>query len=233
MKFRGAIKLASDLVRVQSVRRSWFLRLSRPKNLFQPHNDTWPDRYPGIFDFLQTMIADRSTVRILSFGCSVGDEVFSLRTRFPRATIVGIDISRGNISECQRRQRDFSDDRMLFIRSGTADDQPESHYDAVLCLAVLRHGDLTTSSSESCAHRITFQAFDKTVQGLARCLKVGGYLVIEHSNFRFCDSSSATKFDLVAHHDLPATSLTYPVFGTDNLRLDDQNYREVVFRKVR
>jgi len=206
--------------------------LSRPTNLFQPHNDTSPDRYPEIFTILQSNIADRSTVRILSFGCSVGDEVFSLRTRFPKATIVGIDISKGNISECQRRRREFDDDHMHFIRSGTADDQPKGHYDAVLCMAVLRHGDLS-AGSKSCAHRITFQAFDKTVQGLARCLKVGGYLVIEFSNFRFCDSSSAPQFELVATRNLPTQAPTYPLFGQDNLRLEDQNYREVVFRKVR
>ena len=232
-KFRGAVRLASDVVRVQGVRRSWFLRLSRPANLFQPYNDTCADRYPEIFARLQHEIEDQPSSRLLSFGCSLGDEVFSLRTYFPEATIVGIDISKGNISECRRRQREHGDRSMYFARAGTVDEQPKGYYDAALCMAVLRHGDLGAIQSESCAHRITYEAFDETVRGLASCLKIGGYLVIEHSNFRFCDSSSATQFELVATHELPAAGQVSPLFGRDNMRLHDQEYREVIFRKKR
>jgi 2-polyprenyl-3-methyl-5-hydroxy-6-metoxy-1,4-benzoquinol methylase len=235
-RFRGAKRRASDLVRVPAVRRSWWLRVSRPENLFQPHNDTWMDRYPDVFGWLQREIEDEASVRLLSFGCSVGDEVFSLRAYFPEATIVGIDISRGNISECWRRRQQHGDQRMHFVRAGTVDEQLEGTYDAVLCMAVLRHGDLGYSAPHSCQHRITFEAFDKTVSELARCLKVGGYLVIEHSNFRFRDSSCASQFEIVASRELPelsAGSRPTPLFGRDNLRLKNQEYREVIFRKER
>ena len=235
-KVRGAARLAEDLIRVRAVRRAWWLRISRPTNLFQPYNDTCENRYPDVFDYLQRGIEDSSDLRLLSFGCSVGDEVFSLRSYFPKATIIGIDISRGNISECRRRWRQRGDERIRFVLAGTLDRQPQGYYDAVLCMAVLRHGDLGYQQCDSCGHRITFQAFNKTVEELARSLKVGGFLVIEHSNFRFRDSSSASHFTPVFSRELPplpSNARATPLFGTDNLRLEDQEYREVIFRKER
>jgi hypothetical protein len=57
---------------------------------------------------------------------------------------------------------------MRFVRAGAADRQPDNHYDAILCMAVLRHGGLGVNASNSCAHLITFAAFEKTVGELAR-----------------------------------------------------------------
>jgi hypothetical protein len=230
---RWAIRRSWDIVTDKDVRRSWFLAMSRPANLFQPYVDTCPDRYPEIFGFLQRQIEPGPNVRLLSFGCSQGDEVFSLRTYFPEATIVGIDISRGNIRECRRRRRKSGDERIEFVRAGTASRQPEGFYDAVLCLAVLRHGDLGVNLSDSCADLITFEAFDQTVRELALSVRVGGYLVIEHSNFRFCDSSCAARFQPVAAPALPSAGAITPLFGRDNVRLMDPEYRDVVFRKER
>lgn len=226
-------RFARDLVTVPAVRRSSWLRASRPTNLFQPYNDTSEDRYPEVFTWLQREFEDSGNVRLMSFGCSVGDEVFSLRRYFPEARIVGLDISRGNISECRRRQQWQGDERMNFLRAASAVHEPENHFDAVLCMAVLRHGDLGYSRPSSCKHLISFEAFDRTVGQLARCLKVGGYLVIEHSNFRFRDSSSASIFDVVAKRQLPAHDRPTPLYGPNNLLLTDQNYEEVIFRKMR
>ncbi len=196
---------------MRAVRRAWWLRISRPTNLFQPYNDTCENRYPDVFDYLQRGIEDSSDLRLLSFGCSVGDEVFSLRSYFPKATIIGIDISRGNISECRRRWRQRGDERIRFVLAGTLDRQPQGFCDAVLCMAVLRHGDLGYQQCDSCGHRITFQAFNKTVEELARSPKVSGFLVIEHRNFRFRDSSSASHFTPVfSRESLPCPPMPEP-----------------------
>jgi chemotaxis methyl-accepting protein methylase len=229
------IRVAAALGKVKTVRRAWWLRISQPTNLFQPYNDTGEDRYPDIFSWLRHEILDAESVQLL-FGCSVGDEVFSLRSYFPKSTIVGIDISRGNIWECRRRSRHRGDARIRFVQAGTVEQEAGGHYDAVFCMAVLRHGDLGYSSDESCERRITFESFDETVGELARCLKVGGFLVIEHSNFRFRDSSCAGHFEVAFSRKLPAlppNSRVTPLFGRDNRRLDDQEYREVIFRKAR
>jgi hypothetical protein len=53
-----------------------WLYLFRPQGAFQPFNDTRADRYPRIFSFVQSEFGADSAIRILSFGCSTGEEVF-------------------------------------------------------------------------------------------------------------------------------------------------------------
>jgi hypothetical protein len=69
------------------------LRLPPPRGAFQPFNDTRADRYPKILGSVQSTLGAASKIRILSYGCSTGEEVFSLRTYLPCAVIKGIDIN--------------------------------------------------------------------------------------------------------------------------------------------
>lgn len=127
-------------------------------------------------------------MRLLSFGSSRGDEVASLRRYFPLASIKGVDISRADIKECRRR-RDLADDPGVELAQASgARGEPPSHYDAIFCTTVFRHGDLTGKRRQSCADLISFEAFERTVAELAICLRSGGLLVTEHSNFRFEDT---------------------------------------------
>ena len=87
--FRTLWRLVTDRAYRNVMWAVWF----RPKAVFQPFNLTRPNRYPRISRFVQSSLGADSEVRILSFGCSTGDEVFSLRQYFPRATIKGIDVN--------------------------------------------------------------------------------------------------------------------------------------------
>jgi 2-polyprenyl-3-methyl-5-hydroxy-6-metoxy-1,4-benzoquinol methylase len=220
-----------EVVTSSRIRRMLLLRLERPDNLFQPYNDTYADRYPEIFTFLAGEIPDGPDVRLLSFGCSVGDEVFSLRAAFPTATVRGLDISARNINDSERRRRRSGDERLSFARANSTGNEPTGAYDAILAMAVLRHGDLSRSRVSSCEHRITFAAFERTVADFARCLKPGGILVIEHSNFRFADSATSSGFDCVLSLLKPPFDPDNPLFGPDNRRLAVPSYDEVAFRK--
>src|SRR5262245_39665581 len=46
---------------------------------------TWMDRYPNIFSTVEAYFAGNSDLNILSFGCSTGEEVLTLRAYFPTA----------------------------------------------------------------------------------------------------------------------------------------------------
>jgi SAM-dependent methyltransferase len=227
----GAAKSAYDVATSTGARRSLALRISRPENLFQPYNDTWPDRYPEVFRLVRDDLAHSDHARVLSFGCSTGDEVFTVRRYLPAATIKGIDISPGNVAECERRRRASGDQGMAFVRGGSTTDEPTDSYDAVLCMAVLRHGDLSYSDVPTCEHRLTFAAFATTVTDLARCVKPGGLLVIENSNFRFCDLDLSARFACVLSVAKPPFNPQCPLFGPDNRRLAVPSYDEVAFRK--
>lgn len=231
-KIPGAVSLVrmSRIVFCPGYRSEWWLARSKPAYLFQPYRVTSYDRHPAIFSFIRDSLPGDGVLRILSYGCSTGEEVFSLRTYFPQAEIVGVDINPYNIAVCRRKQARSGDARMRFVHAATPQGETNGDYDAVFCLSVLRHGELGASSAESCGHLIRFSDFEEIVQALCRCLKPGGYLTIVGSNFRFADTVAATDFEAVyCIGDTPRGDT--PLYGPDNRRLADGVYNDVIFRK--
>jgi SAM-dependent methyltransferase len=224
-------RFVADLATSSHSRSLWALRLARPDNLFQPYPDTYPDRYPRIFEFVRNELRGARDVRLLSFGCSTGEEVFSLRRYFPAAEIRGIDINPLHIAISRKRRRAAGDRRMSFAVAGSAEGEPAASFDAVFCMAVFRHGELSRTNAATCDHHITFEAFERTVAELARCVKEGGFLVVQHSNFRFCDTRLAEEFEPVLSVDHGHYEEGLPLYGPDNRRLDVPSYGEVVFQK--
>lgn len=206
------------------------LSLSKPRNLFQPYNDTKPDRYPALFRATDEIIGDGSGRRLLSFGCSTGEEVQGLRARHPHAFIKGIDINPHNIAVCRRKLRDVPQSALAFEIAGTTDSEASASYDAIFCLAVLRHGDLRAENVMRCDHLVRFADFERQVADFARCLKVGGLLALRFSNFRFVDTAVAAQFEIVLSLDRPAGM---PQFGPDNCRLPPLPLEDSLFRKLR
>jgi 2-polyprenyl-3-methyl-5-hydroxy-6-metoxy-1,4-benzoquinol methylase len=217
-------RLATDRPYRNVMAAFWF----KPKAVFQPFNTTRPERYPAVFRFVRSTLADGSDVRILSFGCSTGDEVFSLRRHFPQAFIKGIDVNPGNIAVCKRRARRAGDTRLAFETAGSTAGEPAATYDAIFCMAVLRHGGLAAADVTRCDHLIRFEDFAATVAGFDRCLKPGGLLAIRHSNFRLGDTPTGTNFTPLLRR--PA-SWTTPLFGPDNVRVETPDQVDVVFGK--
>lgn len=88
-----------------SVRTPWiFNPVTRPGYL-QPSHSTQKNRYPKIFDSAAKF--KPKAKRVLSFGCSTGDELFSLAERFPKAEqLVGVDIDHNSIMTGRRNNKD-------------------------------------------------------------------------------------------------------------------------------
>ena len=208
------------------------LRLEKPNNLFQPYLNTWPDRYPPLFTFAREKLGLDPQARILSFGCSTGDEVFTLRQYLPQAFIKGVDINRRSIAMCRTQLDRSPDPKISFEVAGSTSGEETAYYDAIFCLAVLRHGDLATSGAISSKQIIPFANFDSMVTDFARCLKIGGFLFIAHSNFRFCDSPISRCFETAFSFAAPNADPRTPLYGIDNLLLHDQAYGDLAFRKV-
>lgn len=228
---RRTARRIGPLVSSTDVRRSAALRLMRPANLFQPYNDTWTDRYPLQFSFLRQALEGVSTPRLLSFGCSTGAEVFTLLHYLPGASVKGLDISGRNIADARRRQRAISIPGAEFERAGSTEREASGQFDAIACMAVFRTGALSESDAATCAPHITFASFDRTVADIARCLRPGGYLVIDHSNFRFRDCSTSARFECVLSRPWTEHDKRTPAFGRDDRRLPDSfDDIETVFR---
>jgi len=208
-----------------------WLRWGKSKAVFQPYNETSRNRYPRIFRFVQSALGREGEHRILSFGCSTGEEVFSLRRYFPKAFLKGIDINAANIAVCRKRLKRARDERISFAVADGTQAEPAGAYDAIFCMAVLKHGDLKKPDVTRCDHLLPFETFAAAVADMARCLKPGGLLVIRHSNFRLRDAPAGKAFETIFRAPNPNPEAT-PIFGPDNARMPGVHYRDAVFRKM-
>jgi len=197
---------------------------------FQPYNFTLPDRYPWLFQFAAERLQRRPQPRILSFGCSRGEEPFTLRSYFPSAQITGIDVDPDNIACCVERARAQSAEGLTFATAADTQGEPSESFDAVFCLAVLCLGDLTTSRARRSDPYIYFERFEAIVSDFARCLKPGGLLLLHTANFRFCDTGVARDFDTVLQAE-PEQMAPDVVFDRHNKLMRGETYRAVGFQK--
>lgn len=188
----------------------------------QTSGTTFPDRYPELFD--QAARLAPHAARILSFGCSSGEELEALRRRWPDTEIVGAEIN--------PRLRRLAAARMA-ADGKVAVVAPQSisgRFDLVFALAVLqrlperieRHGIADLSRS------YPFDRFDVELARLAERLRPGGLLCVMNAHYRVEDSSAAAM--LAAVPDSPAMS--HPLFGRDSRRLPADLVARSIFRKV-
>lgn len=208
------------------------IRFEKPPNLFQPFIDTAPDRYPFLFYFAREKLEANPKARVLSFGCSTGEEVFALRRYLPLAAIKGIDINRRNIAICNGRLARSPDPGITFELANSTRDEKTGSCDAIFCLAVLRHGDLGAFGADRCDHIIRFADFERMVSDFSRCLRVGGLLFIANSNFRVCDTASAKEFEVAFRMLAPEPDPKTPIFDRNNRLMPGAAYGEIAFRKL-
>jgi len=215
-----------------ALRRSWppLALRRRVPGRFQIYSHTLPDRYPWLFQFAAEQLGERPDPRILSFGCSRGDEVFALHRYCPSAAIKGIDIDRRNIRACLARATQENSAVLTFAVGANTTHEPTESFDAIFCLAVLCLGDLTTSRAQRCDPWLHFADFERVVTDFARCLKPGGLLLLHTTNFRFSDTAASQHFDVVLEAD-PAHLAPDVLFDRQNRLMPGERYRAVGFRK--
>jgi Methyltransferase domain len=84
---------------------SIFAFIKYRKYYHQRRNYTCENRYPALFAICSDYFKNRENVKILSFGCSTGEEVYSINSYLPQATIIGTDINPYNLRQCNKKQK--------------------------------------------------------------------------------------------------------------------------------
>ena len=206
------------------------LEWERLRGLFQPEPTTRTNRYPDLFRFVSDQLGNTPEPRLLSFGCSTGEEVFSLRRYFPEATIRGLDINGRNLAVARRRlAENGGDPRITFALANSAEGEPTASYDAVFAMAVFRHGGLNDAPPR-CDTLIRFADFERCAEGLARVLRPGGLFAIRHANFRFADLRLAQGFR--PRIAAPMKRDAPPIYGRDDRLQPVANGDDGVYEKL-
>lgn len=199
-------------------------------HVLQPHPLTSADRYPEVFTAISAHLWQVEKPVILSYGCSDGSEVRSLRRWFPQATIIGLDPNSLMIRQASAHLALNPDPRIRYVEANSPDALGNLQFDAILAMAVFRHGDLERFQPECCAQVLPFSRFADCVALLDKRLKPGGWLSIWNAHFRFEDTETAASYEsrsLTFTRDEPLTLL----YGADDQRLTDAAYADVIFRK--
>jgi hypothetical protein len=194
--------------------------------LHQVSSRTRADRYPRIFAASRRLAPDRGgrPLRILSFGCSTGEEVFSLRSYFPAAHIVGIDINKECLKKCRRRN---TDPRNEFLEPSKGLDGRD--FDLVFCMAVLQRSPSRHARTENVSDVYPFEKFERELETLDRLIPSGGMLILYHTFYRFRDSRIAPSYTPCP---VSIPDPVVPKFDRHGKRVEDEHYDEVLFRKL-
>lgn len=228
MRVREALTLAKALAVGGERRQAAVAIITRPRNLFQPYTTTSANRYPAELAVVATNLAAEQPA-ILSFGCSTGEELLSLREAFPTARIHGIDLNPLAVRKARRRVA--GDPGTTVARGGEA--PADTRYDVVLALAVFRHAELN-DAPPSCSGVLAFADFERTVTGLAQCVRPGGLFVIRHANFRFSDCAVAADFEALStgYASAGEGGLPTPLYDRHDALIGSEPRDDGIYRRV-
>lgn len=202
-------------------------RLILGKRAHQLANFTRANRYPLIFQAISEYFGQDKEVKVLSFGCSTGEEIFSLRRYLPQAHLVGVDINRRNIKLANLSHE--KDGKMDFYISNDSIIAKEGPYDAILCLAVLQRTENHHPEAVDSSAIYPFKRFDSQVSVLGALLKEDGLFVIDNADYRFEDASIYSGYFPI--ENAPGLQRDRSYFDRNNRKINASYFNPRVFRK--
>jgi hypothetical protein len=166
--------------------------------MFQKITSTDFNRYPGIFRTSASMMqalhgADMhgGRLKILSFGCSEGHEMQSIRCHFPEARIFGCDVNKAVLHMAKKA---VSNDRLSHVFLSNEDNIiANGPYDLVFAMSVFCQYPESKKLS-NIQGLYPFSLFQKLVGTLCENLVPGGLFCLMNSNYLFRHTSMAPRF---------------------------------------
>lgn len=233
-RLASVVRNAPRAVKEPSFARAWlWASLGKPEACFHTSNNTLFDRYPALFAMVRALLVDRPAPRIVSFGCSTGEEVSSLREYFPAASLLGIDINPESIAAARRTWKAAGGDPRIEFRVGSSTGgEPGGSCDAIFALTMFCSEELRVAAPPSCSGILSFAAFDREVSKFAAALKPGGLLIVAHANFRVDDCTDFKEFELVKRLEMAeAPGLPRSLYGADERRVPDDTAVGGIYRR--
>lgn len=162
----------------------------------QQQLSTWTNlnRYPSLFKSVSSIFKSHESLRILSFGCSSGEELETLdRIYFKFSNIHGVDINKEALISARAKSYVNNKVEVYELESFLGSIQ---RYNLIFALSVLcRWPD--TKNKSSIDHLYPFGTFEDAINLLDSRLDIGGYLVVFNANYRFEDTAISSSYQKV------------------------------------
>ncbi|WP_084362110.1 class I SAM-dependent methyltransferase [Robertmurraya korlensis] len=136
---------------------------------------------------------------MLSYGCSTGEEVLTLRSYFPTAQIIGADINKRSLETCRKLP---VDEKISFIYSTPSEIKKHGKFDVIFCMAVLQRNphDVAAKGITNLSKIYPFEKFEKQIIELDNLLKPNGLLVVHFTQYSLLDTKLASTYQALGNH---------------------------------
>lgn len=215
----------------------------------QTNTATLKNRYGYLFPFVQslTKVFEVKSSTILSYGCSTGEELLTLRSLFPDSKIIGVDI---NVEALKLAQENCKHDANIEIMDSEIFWHNEVKFDLVFCMSVfcvLAHEfipkaewkkkianpetkqEITEVFAKNLPNRFSFEDFEKLIQQFDGKMNKGALFTLFNVNYSLMDTSLSNRYELII---IPGINLETQPKCTKNYKPIIQNdYSEIIFRK--
>lgn len=224
--FWDAVKFFTE----RSYRSVILLSFHDRENVHQTTNRTYLDRYPRIFKACQDSFANRDGLRVLSFGCSTGEEVLTLRHYFPSAFLVGVDINPWNLKECRKKVKEGN---TVFILPDSNLIEKYGPYDIIFCMAVLQRTPYAVRDNgiTDLKKLYPFEKFDNQLSELDSVMKEKGLMVLHNSHYLFSESRIGTHYQELTGFSYEKELIPIKFDKNSKLMETPQQYGSI-FRKI-
>ncbi|MEK3991717.1 class I SAM-dependent methyltransferase [Robertmurraya sp. FSL R5-0851] len=225
----SAFHISKRIINDKDYRYLLLLQLVKYKNVHQTTPLTFMNRYPKIFSACQEYFEGKGDLKILSYGCSTGEEVLTLRRYFPTAQIIGADINKRSLETCRKLP---VDEKISFIFSTPSEIQKHGKFDAIFCMAVLERKphDVAAKGITNLSKIYPFEKFEKQIIELDNLLNPNGLLVVHFTQYSLLDTKLASNYQALGNH-VQDDYLT-PVFDRNSELRRNTNPQKSIFVKL-
>jgi hypothetical protein len=147
---------------------------------------------------------------------------------FPQAKIIGVDINSWCIRQCKKMSRNPN---FSFYNRKSRTFENLAEFDAIFCMAVFQRTENRSNSDNRIAKGHTFEQFESEIKVLDQKLKVGGLFIIDHSDFRFVDTSCAIHYKSL-NFEKNQLLRRRPLYNKSNQKIADEQINYRVFEKI-
>ena len=197
-------------------------RNRRIAGIHQLSSATSFDRYPTLFTAVAGVVSPK---RVLSFGCSTGEECATIQKYWPSADVIGVDVNEASLRKARQNHG--------FAQFHHSKELPNlEKFDLVFAMSVLcRHKD--TKDQDDISEIYPFHMFEETIGVIVSCVADGGAIVIFNSNYHFEDTRHYEGFRVLIDEKFGDEGLNTHTrkFSPDGRVLADQQQYSVFCRK--